>query len=102
MGGSYNEVRLGKDTTLYRVYTSPEHKFGGQGARYSYWSRSPARGRQALIDSAIPTATNGNIAAHQIAIRVPRGTVIYEGEARGLVRGPVGGGNQVVLDQVRP
>ena len=99
VGGSYNEVRLGQDTTLYRVYTSSERKFGVPGERYSFWSRSTARGRQALIDSAVPTSTNGNTAAYQVAIQVPRGTVIYEGRARGLARGPAGGGNQVVLER---
>jgi hypothetical protein len=55
-----------------------------------------------VIDSAIPTSRNGNVAARQVSIIVPRGTTIYEGVARPLTRGPVGGGNQVILDGVRP
>ena len=101
-GGSYNEIRLGGDTRLYRVYTSPENRLGAPGERYSYWSRSNATGTRAVIDSAIPTSRNGNRAARQVSIVVPRGTTIYEGSARAIPRGPVGGGNQIVLDRVRP
>ena len=101
-GGSYNEIRLGSDTRLYRVYSSPENRLGAPGERFSYWSRSNATGTRAVIDSAIPTSRNGNSAVRQVSIVVPRGTTIYEGNARALPRGPVGGGNQVILDRVRP
>ncbi len=101
-GGSYNQVRLGGDTRLYRVYSSPETRLGAPGERYSYWSRSNATGTRAVIDSAIPTSRNGNRAGRQVSIIVPRGTTIYEGNARALPRGPVGGGNQVLLDRVHP
>jgi len=101
-GGSYNEVRLGGDTRLYRVYSAPQHRLGVSGERYSYWSRSDARSTQAIVDGAIPTSRNGNMATHQVSVLVPRGTTIYEGTARGLPRAAAGGGNQVVLDNVRP
>lgn len=100
-GGSYNEVRLGQDTRLYRVYSNLENRLGVPGERYSYWSRSPATGTQAVIDGAIPTARNGNTAAHQVSIVVPRGTTIYEGKTSSFPGGPVGGGNQVIMDGVR-
>lgn len=101
-GGSYNEIRLGSDTRLYRVYSSPKNRLGAPGERYSYWSRSNATGIKAVIDSAIPASRNGNMAVRQVSIVVPRGTTIYEGSAGAIPRGPVGGGNQIVLDRVRP
>lgn len=102
VGGSYREVRLGQNTRLYRVYSSPDRRLGNPGERYSFWSRSDARGTRAVIDSALPTSRNGNTAQYQVSVAVPRGTVIYEGTAAPLRRGPVGGGNQVVLERVRP
>lgn len=102
IGGSYNEIRLGRDTRLYRVYSSPQRRLGVPGDRYSYWSRSNARGTRAIVDSAIPVTRNGNLAERRVSIVVPRGTKIYEGTARGLTRGPAGGGNQVILEGVRP
>lgn len=101
-GGSYDEVILGKDTVLYRVLHDPTHKFGMPGERYSYWSRSDARGTQAVLDSAIEVSRYGNTAERLVAVRVPRGTRVYEGNTRGIERGPIGGGNQVVVDGVRP
>lgn len=100
-GGSYSEVLLGKDTRLYRVYSRPGYRLGVPGERYSYWSRSDATGSRAVIDSAIPTTRNGNRAVRRVSIVVPRGVTVYEGTARGLPRGPVGGGSQVILDGVR-
>jgi len=102
-GGSYREVVLGSDTVLYRVHPTRATQLGSPGERYSYWSRSNARGLQASVDGAIPVARNGNIGTYQSAVRVPSGTRVFEGNTHGLGRGgPVGGGNQVVLDGVRP
>jgi hypothetical protein len=102
-GGSYREVVLGSDTLLYRVHATPATRLGAPGGRYSYWSRSDARGLQASVDGAIPVSRNGNTGQFQSVIRVPRGTRVFEGETHGLGRGgPVGGGNQVVLGGVRP
>lgn len=101
-GGSYQEVVLGSGTLLYRVHSTRATQLGSRGERYSYWSRSDARGLQASIDGAIPVSRNGNTGAIQSVIRVPRGTRVFEGETHGLGRGgPVGGGNQVVLGGVR-
>ena len=109
-GGSYNEVILGSDTVLYRAIHDPKFKFGKPGEP-SYWSRSDAKGVQAVIDSAIPVLRNGNTAERLVAIRVPKGKTVFEGKTqeivfeektRGIERGPIGGGNQVVIDGVKP
>lgn len=102
-GGSYDEVILHKDTNLYRVYSDPAAKLGRPGEQYSYWSRSNARGLQAAIDGAIEVSRWGNTAQRQVAIRVPYGTKVFEGQAGRPDSGrPVGGGSQVVLEKVRP
>ena len=101
-GGSYDEVILGGDTVLYRVFHEPAHRFGMPGERFSYWSRSDARGTQAAVDSAIDVSKYGNTAERLVAVRVPRGTRVYEGKTQSIERGPIGGGNQVVVDGVRP
>lgn len=101
-GGSYDEVVLGGDTVLYRVFHEPAHRFGLPGERFSYWSRSNARGTQAAVDSAIDVSKYGNTAERLVAVRVPRGTRVYEGKTQSIERGPIGGGNQVVVDSVRP
>lgn len=108
-GGSYNELILGKDTVLYRVFHAPKFKFGDSTKSLSYWSRSDARGTQAAIDSAIDVSSRGNTAERLAAIRVPKGTRVFEGETRAAggrygspERGPVGGGNQVVVEDVKP
>ena len=101
-GGSYNETILGADTLLYRHYQQADRKFGAPGERFSYWSRTRASGTQAIIDRAIPVSRYGNRAEYVVTIRVPKGTRIYEGVARGLDKGAVGGGNQIVLERVRP
>ena len=100
--GTYNEVRLGRDTTFYRVYDRPEIRYGVPGKAYSYWSRSNARGTRAIIDSAIPVLRNGNTGLRQVAITLPKGTRVFEGIAGPLREGRqtiVGGGNQVVIER---
>lgn len=102
-GGSYDEVILQKDTMLYRVYSNPAAKLVRPGHRYSYWSRSDARGLAAAIDGAINVSRWGNTGQYQVAIRVPRGTRVFEGHTERPDSGwPVGGGNQVVMQKVRP
>ncbi len=98
-GGSYNQVILGRDTTFYRVYSRPEFRYGVPGQRYSYWSRSSARGTGAIIDGAIPVSRNGNVAEKQVAITLRKGTTVFDGYAAPLHRGPVGGGSQVVIER---
>ena len=100
-GGSYDEVILGNDTVLHRVFHEPAHRFGMPGERFSYWTRSDARGTQAAVDSAIDASRYGNTAERLVAVRVPQGTRVYEGKTQGMERGPIGGGNQVVVDGVR-
>lgn len=101
VGGAYREVVLGRETVLYRTFTNPQFKFGDPVAKYSYWSRSDARGTQAVIDSAIPVSRNGNTAQQLVAIRVPKGSTVYEGKAQSINHGPAGGGGQVVIKDVK-
>ncbi|MGZ0020552.1 hypothetical protein [Nitrosomonas sp. wSCUT-2] len=101
-GGSYAETILSKDTILYRNYHLPSRKFGAVNERFSYWSRNSASGTQAVIDRAIDVSRYGNRADRIVAVRVPKGTRVYEGATHGLDKGAVGGGNQVILDRVRP
>lgn len=100
-GGSYQEVILGQDTVLYRAIHDPSFKFGDPRLPYSFWSRSNATGIRATTDSAIPVTSSGNTAERLVAIRVPRGTRVFEGIAHGE-EGSVGGGNQVVVRNVNP
>ena len=102
VGGSYDEVVLGKDTVLYRAFHERTFKLGNPAERFTYWSRTATKGTHAAIDSAIPVSKNGNLADRVVAIRVPRGTRVFEGSARGIEQGPVGGGSQVVLEGVKP
>lgn len=100
--GSYNEVRLGRDTTFYRVYAKPEEMYIVPGKAYAYWSRSNARGTRAIIDSAIPVLRNGNTGLRQVAITLPKGTRVFDGIAGPLREGrqtTVGGGSQVVIER---
>ena len=101
-GGSYNEVILHKDTMLHRVYADPARRLGPAGERYSYWSRSDEQGIQAQIDRAINPHRYGNTAELNVSIQVPRGTRVFEGRAAAGEGGrPVGGGNQVVVENVQ-
>lgn len=102
-GGSYDEVVLTADTTFYRVYSDPAARLGRPGQQFSYWSRSDARGQQAAIDAAIDVSRWGNTGQYQAAIRVPRGTRVFEGWTEAQHGGkPVGGGSQVVIEGVKP
>ncbi len=101
VGGSYDEVSLGRDTVLYRAYHDPKIKFGAPGERFTYWSRTDARGVQAVVDRSIPVSNYGNTAERLVAVRVPKGTRVFEGKAQSMERGPIGGGNQVVVDGVK-
>jgi hypothetical protein len=97
--GSYTELKLAEDTTLYRAY-------GGSAAPIrSYWSRTPPAGPvQAQMDMGLLPEW-GNTATDVIEIKVPAGTTIYEGAAGGQSNGLtalLGGGNQVYIPQVDP
>lgn len=107
-GGGFNEVKLGNNTRLYRVYADPSAKFIAKNATHSYWSRSSAKGTQAIIDGAIPVANNRNLATHQVAITLPKNSVVFEGTARARHRSfqkdgdwgtTIGGGNQVIISR---
>lgn len=101
-GGSYKEVILGRDTTLYRAYHNPDRKFGDPSGQVSYWSRSDATGTKAVVDRGIEVSRYGNTANRLVAIKVPKGTRAYEGIAHGIHKGPIGGGNQIILNKVKP
>jgi hypothetical protein len=93
-GGSYSQVALQSDTVLYRTYGGTSQNPIG-----SYWSRTPPSGPlQARMDLALPP---GNTAQGVTQIRVPQGTVIFEGSA-GPNFGQLGGGNQVYIPKVNP
>lgn len=102
VGGSYDEVILGQDTILYRAYHDSRGGFGNPNYSHSFWTRSKIKDTQAVMDSAIPATKGGNMADRLFAIRVPKGTTVFEGKAQGLDRGPIGGGNQVVIKNVKP
>ena len=90
-GGRYSQTTLGSDTTLYRVYG------GGSKPMASWWSRTaPSGPPQSQIDLPLPPE---NTAQSVIVIRVPEGTVIYEGSAEGNF-GRLGGGNQIYIPKV--
>ena len=101
-GGSYKEVILGRDTTLYRAYHNLDRKFGDPSGRISYWSRSDAKGTKAVVDSGIEVSRYGNTADRLVAIKVPKGTRVFEGNTHSIHKGPIGGGNQVILNKTRP
>jgi hypothetical protein len=94
-GGSYTGTVLSETTTLYRVHG------GAAGELGLYWTRTlPAGPLQSRIDLAILPAW-GNSATRVTTIRVPSGTLIFEGCAAGQ-GGLVGGGSQVVIPNVNP
>jgi hypothetical protein len=92
-GGSYTQRMLAEETILTRVY-------GGSSPPMSpWWSRTTPTGPlQARMDLALPT---GNSAQSIIQIKVPAGTIIYDGCA-GPQFGLLGGGNQVYIPKVDP
>jgi hypothetical protein len=102
VGGSYDEVILGQETVLYRAYHDPKLKFGEPGQRFSFWTRSNEKGTQAVVDSAIPVTNSGNTAERVVAVRLPKGARVYEGQAAAIERGPAGGGNQIIVENVKP
>jgi len=86
---------LSETTTLYRVHG------GAAGELGLYWTRTlPAGPLQSRIDLAMLSAW-GNSATRVTTIRVPSGTLIFEGYAAGQ-GGLVGGGSQVVIPNVNP
>lgn len=94
-GGSYVTKTLGESTILYRVYGGSASKTG------NYWTRiKPAGPLQSQIDLALRPEW-GNTASQVTTIRVPAGTIIYEGVAA-KQGGLVGGGNQIYLPTVDP
>jgi hypothetical protein len=97
---SYTQVTLSQDVVLYRA-------FGGEARQLSaYWSRTSPHGPlQVQIDSALNPAW-GNRATQVVTIRVPKGTVVYEGvsAAQPLAGGGFvsGGGSQIYIPRVEP
>ena len=104
--GGYNQVKIGQDTTFYRVSRDPNYTLynvkrnAKAEEQFSYWKRDKSKGTQAIIDMAIPVSKNGNTAEYITAIRIPQGTIIYEGKVA-KQGGLVGGGNQVVLKNIK-
>jgi len=90
-------VRSNTETiSLYRVQGKA---FEGGDKLGRFWTRDkPAGPVQAIIDSALDP-TWGNSGTHWIRIEVPVGTTLHEGVAAAQ-RGIVGGGNQIVIEQI--
>jgi hypothetical protein len=100
---TYNEVQLAQPTTLYRVYSDPTRQLG------PFWTRTQPTGpTQALLDNAVLPSW-GNRATSVVEIKVPPGTIVYEGPAgpqplvgQGAPSAMVGGGEQVLIPRVDP
>ncbi len=92
-GGSYSQITTQGETTLYRVYGGKSPEIG------SWWSTTKPNGPlQSQMDLALDPAW-GNTATKVVEIRVPKGTVIYEGAAAPQAHLP-GGGVQVYIPKV--
>ncbi|SMC29643.1 hypothetical protein SAMN02745134_03964, partial [Clostridium acidisoli DSM 12555] len=98
-GASYTKTVLTEDTTVYRVYGGDANQAG------SYMSRTPQNGGiQSQIDLALKPEW-GNSTEYVTEVKVPKGTVIYEGTAApqtlnetiGGTGQLIGGGNQVYI-----
>ena len=92
--GTYTRKVLQDDTLFYRTHG------GNAGETGAFWSRTPPQGKmQNTMDSAILDAW-GNTQQKLSVMKVPAGTVIYEGptamQADG-VQTLLGGGNQVLF-----
>lgn len=94
--GTYSEAVLEVDTTLYRVYGGSAGKLG------SFWTRTQPTGPlQSQIDLALKPEW-GNTAENVVKINVPAGTKIFEGVAASQGAGLLGGGNQIIIQNVNP
>lgn len=101
-GGSHLERVVDEPVTLYRVYGGKAGELG------PYWSRTKPTGPlQSRLDSALLSEW-GNTADSVVAIRVPKGTTIFEGHAATQLgdlkpfETIIGGGNQVYIPRVNP
>lgn len=94
-GASYTQSVTKAPTTLYRSWGGKAGELG------PYWTRTPPSGPlQSRIDSALLPQW-GNTATNVTTIRVPPGVTIFEGSAA-QQGGLVGGGSQVVIQNVDP
>ncbi len=94
-GASYTQTVTTEATTLYRAYGGTAGEIGG------FWTRTaPTGSLQFRIDAALAPQW-GNTAELISTIRVPSGTIIFEGFAapQGSL---LGGGNQIFIDKVNP
>ena len=91
--GTYTEVVIKGETTLYRVYGGKAGELG------SYWTTTKPQGSlQSTMDSALDQKW-GNTATNVFTIKVPKGMTIYQGAATAQ-GGLVGGGSQVYIQEV--
>ena len=94
-GGGYTQTTLQSALSLYRVYGGKAGEIG------PWWSRTAPQGPlQAQMDFALNPQW-GNTAQKAIQIRVPPGTVVYEGFAAPQ-GGLLGGGSQIYIPKVDP
>ena len=88
-GGTATGRVLSEDTTFYRVAGGE----GGRQARYLTRVR-PSSPEQAIESLALDEKLIGNTAAHLVEVKLPKGTVIWEGTAARLGT-KSGGGSQI-------
>ncbi len=99
-GGRYREIILEENTVFYRVYGGKAGPIGRNGATFVSRSKQIG-GLQSQIDSAL-RAEWGNTATEVAEIRVPKGTVIYEGPISSQGGISVGNSTQVYIPNVEP
>jgi hypothetical protein len=97
---SYTARTLAQPKDLYRAYSESGKKFR------AYWTDIPPAGPlQSKIDSAL-LPSFGNRATEVVHVRVPPGETVFEGFTAAQAEDPgvnlLGGGRQIVLDNVKP
>jgi hypothetical protein len=99
-GGRYTERVLQEETILYRVHGGRSGEIGRGGA--TFLSPNPqVGGLQSQIDLALRPEW-GNTATQVTRIRIPKGTVIYEGPVSSQGGAWVGGTPQVYVPKIDP
>ncbi|MRX74444.1 hypothetical protein GJU40_20255 [Bacillus lacus] len=102
--GMYNVIKLENDTVLYRSGKAG----GGKNALGQYFTREPGTRIEGRIDSAVKAQwidpntgvlTGSSPLDTVYAIKIPKGTFIYEGPAGYQGGIYLGGGNQIFVPE---
>jgi hypothetical protein len=102
--GMYNVIELDSDTILYRSGKAG----GGKNALGQYFTREPGTRIEGRIDSAVKAQwidpktgvlTGSSPLDTVYAIKIPKGTIMYEGPAGYQGGIYLGGGNQIFISQ---